>query len=348
MNEIEKLKNFPHLLLYWGDKGGGLRLLSETIHEIVNAGYSTVKVSVKSKTYDFLISQINPSKGEKTRIINIFAPSVFDRLFLFLKLPFSEKKLTKNLNQSESIVVLMSSPGDLQIDCLSSYGVKVTRVIHDIKKHPGDLWPTNKTIKKMISSQRIITLSNFVFESIQHSNKFESSLARRNVATEIDSNLFNSSESYFVSVGRFKKYKNLEMLREIAKVSPEKNFIFAGVGSSAFKSIPNVKVIDRWLQDAELEALIKNSTALLALYLEASQSGIVEQALYWRIPCIVLNRGALFEQVKQQNLTKFFPENPDAKSIAKLLNSNFDEWKNSIPAYEVNETFYQTLLRLDI
>jgi hypothetical protein len=44
----------------------------------------------------------------------------------------------------------MSSPGDLQIDSLRTYGVKVTRVIHDINKHPGDLWPTNKTIKKMI------------------------------------------------------------------------------------------------------------------------------------------------------------------------------------------------------
>ena len=348
MTEIEKFKSFPHVLLYWGDKGGGLRLLSETIQEIVNAGYSTVKVSVKSKTYKFLISQINLPKGQKTKIINTFSPSVFERIFLFLNLPFSKKKLSKKLKQAESIVVVMSSPGDLQIDSLRTYGVKVTRVIHDINKHPGDLWPTNKTIKKMISSQRIITLSNFVFKNIQHPDKFESSLARRNVVAEIDLNLFDSSESYFVSIGRFKKYKNLDMLREIAVASPGKNFIFAGVGSSAFRKVPNIKVIDRWLSDAELEALIKNSTALLALYLEASQSGIVEQALYWRIPCIVSNRGALYEQVKQQNLTKFFPENPDAKSIAILLNSNFDEWKNSIPTYRVKETFYQTLLRLDV
>ena len=348
MFEREKEELFPHLLLYWGKKGGGLRLLTETIHEIFQSGYSSVYVSVNLKTHKYLLSQMKLSEDGRNKIYNIRPPSMCQRIILLCKLPYSDKFLIKNFQHIRSLVIVMSSPGDLSIDFLRNYGVNVTRIIHDFQKHAGDLWPTNRTIQKMLKTQRVITLSKYVFENIEHPNKFQSSLARINVVADLESNLFENSQRYFISIGRFKKYKNLELLRKIAIEAPNENFIFAGVGSSTFKKIPNVKCIDRWLTDAEVEVLIKNSTALIAPYLEASQSGIVEQALYWRIPCIVSNRGALFEQVKQQNLPELLLDSPESASVAKLLQLNFEKLKKLIPEYVVKETLCQTLLRLEI
>jgi len=344
---VNNSKNFPHVLLYWGSKGGGLRLLSETINEIIDAGYSVVSVSLKNETYACLKEQLSLFQGDEKHLMNVYSPNVIERLALFARLPFSSHFLRKSFGNTKSIVIVMSSPGDLKINSLSRFGMLITRVIHDTKKHPGDLWPTNRTIREMLKTKRVILLSEHSFNAVNHRNKYRSSLARKNLATTLNLQVSGIESGYFLVAGRFKKYKNLDTLEKIAKLAPDKKFVFAGLGSSFFEAIPNIKCIDRWLTESELEFLIKEAAALIAVYQEASQSGIVEQALYWRTPCIVSNQGALVEQAKQQKLKELVVNESDASSIVEILELDFTELKSRIPKYVVGETLYETMSKLD-
>jgi glycosyltransferase involved in cell wall biosynthesis len=241
----------------------------------------------------------------------------------------------------------MSSPGDLFLNDLQKLMIVTTRVIHDIEKHPGDFWPTKYVIQRLLEAQRIILLSDFIFDRVDHPRKYKSSLSRKNISFGINKPECNLPGKYLLFIGRFKTYKNLELLEEIIEAIPEKTFVVAGEGSGIFADKVNVITIQKWLDDSEIEWLIKNAQVLLALYSEASQSGVVEQALFWRVPCLVSRNGGLPEQVIQQKLDEFIVEIEQKEEIINLLRRNLDLVGTEIPVYSPQETLFETIKKLN-
>ncbi len=338
---------YPHLLVYWGNKGGGLRLFAETLTEIRSNGFTKVFVSTKEKNLDFLRNETNLTEANADFLQNIRASHVILRWPLITKWLFRKRIKSADCVNLKSLVVLMGSPGDHVLNSLGKDGISTTRVIHDIETHPGDQWPTKKAIARFLKAEKIVCLSDYVYRSVDHRNKYLSSLSRKDISFGISKPACTLPSEYFLIIGRFKKYKNLDALEEVVLRIPEKYFVFAGKGSNRFRSVPNAIVIDRWLSDSEIEWLVKNAKVLLAVYSEASQSGVVEQALFWQVPCIVSNIGGLPDQVSQQNLEEFIVESNDKERVVQILCSNLDLIKAKLPKYVPRQTLYETLSNLD-
>lgn len=343
---LDSQGTYPHLLLYWGRKGGGFRLTNELIGSVSKAGFKKVFVSVREDVY----KQLSVTHSE-VMLENLPA---FDnnsrKQFLLGLFTLRNRRIVQKLvvkckeKGIKSLVVIMASPGDL---CLSKYTrstVTVTRVIHDLRRHPGEFWPNRITTKKMLKADKVITLSSFVFERVNHGCKFLSSLSRE-IGYIHRTPIEGIPSDFILIAGRLKKYKNLEITLEVIKRFPEHKFVIAGVGSKKFLSLENCHVIDRWLSDAELEFLISECQGLIAIYSEVSQSGIVDQALYWRKPVLVSDVGALTEQVSYSQLGLICNHKSltDVESgLIKLLNIN----PIQVPTQDVKTTLYHTLLEI--
>jgi glycosyltransferase involved in cell wall biosynthesis len=246
--------------------------------------------------------------------------------------------------QVNSIVIVMSHPGDLILNQLKESQIRVIRIIHDIRKHPGDFWPSKLELRYLLKVDEIIVLSRYVFETVNHERKVLSTLSRRKYVGSL-SDIPGMPPSYILITGRFKKYKNLAMLEKVIINFPNVNFVCAGQGSTRFKDFKNVTVLARWLSDSEMESLIKNAAGLVAIYSEASQSGVVDQAIFWRVPVLVSNVGALVEQARCQN-TNLVCDHISLSSIVNGIENLLTQNRDEIPNQVVKETLMETLIRI--
>lgn len=334
---------YPHVLVYWGRKGGGLRLFLELLDQISLSNYRDVCVSVRAG----ILKEIS-SKYKNIHFTNIGSPQVDNpfELLCFLT-PFRlqmQVNTFKNYFENsyyKSLVVVMSFPGDGVLNKLSNHEVKVTRVIHDIKRHPGDYWPNRYSISNHLKTDRLICLSSYIYNQISHPNKMLSSLSRRNELVKTEE-IIGIDQDFILIIGRQKRYKNVKRLKKAMRGFPETKFICAGLGSDVFSSLKNSKVIDRWLSDEEVEFLIMKSRGLIAIYSEASQSGIIDQAVYWKKPVLISNKGALVEQTAATN-SGIICDELNLQKIIQGIHQLLDFDNKLIKPQFVEKTLFDTL-----
>lgn len=334
------------MLIYWGNKGGGKRLLNEVIADINLSGFKTVFLSVAKEVHEELISDfpnlilINCKSPKIDSIRTLIKALIFGKLFKTRRLIIS----TCTQDHLRSLVVVMSHPGDLVLTGMKKYGLTVIRVIHDLSKHHGEFWPTHIESGIILKADKLICLSKFTFNQIKRENVYLSSLSRRRYVGEIRK-VEGLPESYILISGRFKKYQNILNVHHAIAELPGINFVAAGRGSGIFSDLNQVKCYDYWLNDAELEYIVKNAKGLIAAYTEASQSGIVDQAIYWRVPVLISDRGALKEQIEKQN-TGLICDPDSIESIIFGIQKLVAIDNKLIPAQVVSETLSETILRI--
>jgi glycosyltransferase involved in cell wall biosynthesis len=210
----------------------------------------------------------------------------------------------------------MPSPLDVLLRNTKNSKVVVWRVLHDAQPHPGDFWPNKLFIRYFLRSSNIITLSDYVSRRIGNIQVFQTNLYR-NVKPKFKA--FTLPDDYVLIAGRAKKYKNIDEIIRVTSSFPDQTFvIMVSSRKTRIESRSNVVVIERWLEDAELEFAIAKAKAVIAAHTEASQSGIIEQAVYWNVPVLVSNRGGLAEQIAN-GVDGIVIEDTDSLSIADGL-----------------------------
>ncbi|MGO9956043.1 MAG: glycosyltransferase family 4 protein [Solirubrobacteraceae bacterium] len=107
------------------------------------------------------------------------------------------------------------------------------------------------------------------------------------------------ARSRLLFFGRLEPYKGISVLvaamPEVWKVQPDVELVVAGRGPSA-DQVPDhasIRRMTRYIAEHEVDALLRDSTLVVAPYLEASQSGVVSLAVARGIPVIVSDRGSL-------------------------------------------------------
>jgi glycosyltransferase involved in cell wall biosynthesis len=177
--------------------------------------------------------------------------------------------------------------------------IKVLRSIHDSKRHPGDRWPTRKSMVRQIRfSSEVITHSFFVAQRIGLQSQpivIPLPVPKRRLGN-------SSSIKTVLFIGRFRAYKGIkELMKAWPKVLdafPAAELVLAGEGKiKKGLAMPNVRIINRWLSPHEIENLIDSSTCVVFPYKEASQSGPLSLAISAFKPVVVTNVGGLMEQV---------------------------------------------------
>ncbi len=332
-------KVFPFVIIYWGSRGGGLRLAREAIVELAMTSNQQILTSIREELIRDLID-LYPN-----RIFN--CNPVIPTSKLAMALNQSKRKKTRralkefiNNSKSKRALIVMPHPWDISLSQYLGDQILIYRIIHDLKRHPGDIWPSGRTIRRMKKDSNLIALSDYTFNSLPKKKTIKASLARLkpSVVPTKPQEMGKEEDGYILIVGRNKRYQqNDQTVKLISAVTKQRIITNSNIAKNQ-RVNPRITVIERWLSDPELEYLISHAGLVVCLYQEASQSGVVEQAKYWGIPIVVSNRGALSEQIIGRNNCYIFNSND------KLDLKNIIENALSHPKLEVNWNRPETVI----
>ena len=271
-------------LVFWGRKGGG-RVLTD---QLAAAGERLgVDVDVC----------LRPSRNGHQ--IGIFNAAVWVK---------ERKKFVKHCEESgvKTVVFVMASPWDFYLDkSLRKKGIKVVRIIHDAEPHPGEVFPPEFWVKKLLNSaDQIVVLSKYVASRLIADNP---KVAPRLTVGQLPpppllssrDELTRDDEIILLFAGRGKKYKGQELLQDAWPLIGDSRCKLIIAGSEHNQTIydSRTEYIVKWLSDLELEELVRRSRIVLFPYIEASQSGLIPLAQSLGKPVVITPVGGLKEQI---------------------------------------------------
>lgn len=280
-----------------------------------SVSFSDMFLQYKSNLSFILSSTKKTSFEEK----NIYLFERRNIISLFRSLSKIIKFLKKN---NEPILIVMSSPLDFIIYLFSKKGTTIYLIIHDDKTHLGE-----ESFKEKINvaiwkrfMPNIITLSNFVANSLIHQNFKVKSIAFHPYFPLAEKYTNVKKEYDFGIFGRMKEYQGKNSFYEIVKsiVNLNKSVILCGnLGQDFVFKHPRVTVINEFVSDEKFFSELAKTRTVILPYLEATQSGIIPNALLLDCKIITTYVGGIPEQDLYQDFV--YLEEINGKYLSKKL-----------------------------
>ena len=317
-------------VLYWGRRGGPVRQLQNLmsgasemgtqIHWITSTNLGGLDSNVESKQEYFLKTSMPKSK-----------------IGILLNLHRKNHAIRETIayleaNHIARLYILLPHPWDIPLarTIVSSTKIEIWRGVHDLKRHPGDNWPTKRVIRQILKYAHVyVTFSGYITAQLKHSGKeiIESRIVEsqhlKNVKAAPGSVLF---------VGRIRTYKGLNLLKGAWSKTkhPNKFLTIAGQGRGIpFRQSSSVRIENRWLSDNEIESLIDAHSVIVLPYVEASQSGVIPLAHSRGRPVVVTPVGGLISQVSD-GVNGIVSAGLTAQDLADAIDKALDvEWNFS-------------------
>jgi glycosyltransferase involved in cell wall biosynthesis len=311
----------PLSIVYLGRRGGGAKITKNISKDLQTSKiFSLVTICVRKDNE--LVKEYDQS-----RIVILFEDlTSFGTLLKIFNYALSPKKLLSDsglLSTGVCLVPMISPLGLIIEGLLKAQGVTVVRLIHDFEKHPGDSWPPNFLIRRIVKNSKfLITLSTGVASKVKELNPNIRLSIYPHPAFDFSSAKTppNTSKKYILFIGRIRKYKGIENL--IAAFSnldlKDTELVIAGDGKSQFKPNPKIRLINRWLEEYEIASLIQNAEVVIFPYIEASQSGMLPYCISKKKKVIVTPLSGLLEQTEGYE-NAFVTTNFDVKSLSHAI-----------------------------
>lgn len=208
------------------------------------------------------------------------------------------------------------------------FGKRVVYTVHDGVLHTGE----NSFLPRILNNLSIrcatelIFLTNYVQALV--TNKFN--LKKRTHV--IPHGILNKNKTDYkrdinkknvLFFGRISKYKGVEMLMEsFDKMNnPDAKLIIAGesIYEIQYLKKENITIIDRYIEDMEIDKLFYEATILVIPYLEATQSGVISLGINYEVPMICTQTGGLQEQLNEDEAVWVKPEIESIKEGMEML-----------------------------
>lgn len=134
-------------------------------------------------------------------------------------------------------------------------------------------------------------------------------------------------KKYILFFGKISQYKGLDyLLPAMCKVHshcPDLHLVVAGGGTFHFdiekyKNLDYIHIENRFIEQEELVALIKNSYFVVCPYTDATQSGVVMSAFAFNKPSVVTNVGGLGEMVIDGKFGRVIKEK-DVEALVEVI-----------------------------
>lgn len=329
-------------ILYLGTRGAGSDLTHALLEKFNNSSEVKLKLLLFSGRNESL------SSLDLGRVFKLPKSRIKQTFFIYISL-CSRKNQNRILEAIGKVVIIpMSSPQDYRLSrVLQSHGVKVIRVIHDLERHKGEIWPNSIIIKRHIKySDQIILASHSSLKSL-NSRYLHKTIVLPNLSIPLlkDSSGKEMPHSDILFVGRMRVYKGIELLLEAWSLIQETKFknlklVVAGEGKIGRKKLPHVTYIARWLTSGEIIDLIEKARVVVFPYTQASQSGIIPIVQRFNKQIVISNLPILLEQCKEYPNTVVFEAN-NAHDLAvairtALINPNVEyksleeEWIDAV------------------
>lgn len=185
-------------------------------------------------------------------------------------------------------------------------------------------------------------------------------------------NIRKGDEKIYSFIGYLNEYKGIDFLvdawkeSEILKNNKGIRLIIAGKGNVDFKGIEeieNVTIINRFLEDFELDSIIKETDLFILPYRKISQSGVLLSILNERKPILVSGEGGLtdpfefgkvgwiMEEKSSKNLKACLEKISFASNELEAIKKNDDIWQKIADNYdwqkigEKTEKLYEEVIK---
>jgi glycosyltransferase involved in cell wall biosynthesis len=326
-------------IVYWGSRGGGPRQLLNLVDSL-NDEDSGLFIYVSSNNE--LIAEIESRSMANLEVkqLPISASQILlnfrcrNRTIKEVIADFEKKEITR-------VYFLLPHPWDLSLSkkIIKRGGIEVWRGVHDMRRHPGDIWPTGITIRRLIAnSTSLVCFSDYIEKQLHKTRK---PIIRTHLfEVKREPKLF-ASEGSVLFVGRIRKYKGLDLLAKAwPMVSNQKKILTIagkGAGSSKIQQV-GANVVDKWLSNSEIEDLVRGSKLVVLPYIEASQSGVIAIAHSLSTPVVVTPVGGLIDQIsigKNGLIARDTSPESLAEAIdqALLIDWRLEVEENPLPAF---------------
>lgn len=211
---------------------------------------------------------------------------------------------------------------------------KMILTVHDPFPHTGE----NSFRKIIFKNIAFKAIKSFVLLNSAQKNKFETtySISPLNVLIsrfgpfdylKLFSEEDNNTPNNILFFGRISPYKGVEYLCEaflqVNKVIKNATLTIAGGGNiyfdfSRYSNNPQITLINRFLDIAEIAKLVGNSTIVVCPYTDATQSGVITTAFSLIKPVIASNVGGLGEMVIDK-VTGLLVEPKNTSQLAEAI-----------------------------
>lgn len=219
---------------------------------------------------------------------------------------------------------------------LQRAGIAYVPMIHDAAVHPGDvglLWGW-RLRRELAAASMAVTFSRAVERQVR-ALRPELPLARVTLGAHLPGMMPHPAANPaplpagpdFLLFGRLRRYKGLDLLRdafqEVRERHPTARLRIVGQGAvdklaPGLASLPGVTVEQRWVDEAEIPALMAAADVVVLPYREASQSGVVPIALACGVPVVATAVGGLAEQI-EDGVNGAVVATPSAPALAAAM-----------------------------
>jgi glycosyltransferase involved in cell wall biosynthesis len=276
-------------LIYFGKQGGGSHFAQAVFDSLKS---DSTRLFTSDKNSDFRVGNTDSICGIPSGMIQ--------NILLILRFG-KKKKLLQGLIEkigNDTVVFLMPHPYDFPLRKRLKNN-QIFTVIHDAKRHSGDIWPTNFTIRKLGTSPGTkIFLSNHVKDSARKYTEGPSHTLPLLMGKSVGED--KSTRDIDVAIlGRHKKYKNIKFQVSLVKHLAKKYRIYFSAPKN-FKDIiegfDDVVIQKNWLKTEEFQLVLLRTKTLVLTHTEASQSGLILDAIKFGACPIIPNIDGLREQ----------------------------------------------------
>ena len=296
------------LLLYWGRRGSGGRLILDLAQAAQHDPQNTVTVSVSDSNE--LLEQYHIFTP-RLHVAHTFNHAIGAlSLWRIIRLRREIEHLIREHHVTAVVTVMSHVWSAFVAPIVRRAHIPYLVVVHDALPHAGDRtgFVNRWLLRDAKQADTVITLSRHVEKTL-----VESAMLTRSKIVRLFHPLLPYGGSpqkpgarpRFLFFGRLLRYKGLGMfVAALETLRQEGLACDAGIfGEGDITAVAGrlqtlgVEVVNRWITEGEIAAIFGRFDVSVASYIEASQSGVVALSLGNGVPVIVTPVGGLTEQI---------------------------------------------------
>ena len=314
----------------WGKRGAGPRIAVDLANGLAALPRTSVQLSLSDQA-EILHSHHAPANVLTFRTYR----SAFGLFCKFLQAPVIITRLFMAILSNRPDIAICAMPGPLDVlmaHALRRAGVPVITIIHDARAHPGDGYPLQMFLQRILirQSSSLVTFSQHVAKTLSGDASCQGkrilSLSHPPfIGTNAAPPFSHQGKPKLLMFGRLLPYKGLDLLAAAlpqVDIPIECRVIGQGPDSpelAELQKINGVQVENRWVPENELSQLIGWADVLLLPYREASQSGVGAMAAAGGRYIVATNVGGLTEQFADNSQAVLCE--PEPAAIAEAITS---------------------------
>jgi glycosyltransferase involved in cell wall biosynthesis len=316
----------------WGRRGAGPRLAACLAHGL--AALSGVEVSLGLSTGAEILRTADAPDCD--RLLPLYR-GIAGLGWRALQGPAFVARTEGWLRRTRPMLAICALPGPLDLLMAASLrraGIPMAVIVHDADPHPGDAYPFLFTLNHALirRASGVVALSHHVADRLRAQGVLRSDvpLVRASLppfrfgAAPPPPPLSHGGKLRVLTFGRLLPYKGLDLLAEaLHRLGPRDMEVRVvgqgpeGAALASLRTLPGVRVENRWVEESEIGGLIAWADLLVLPYREASQSGVAAAALAAGRFVLSTRVGGLVQQLGAEPLAVLC--DADAMSIAAAL-----------------------------